>query len=57
MLEGLKIVELATYVAAPSASMVLAEWGAEVIKIESKNGDPTRYLFRGQTHLEGNPVF
>jgi crotonobetainyl-CoA:carnitine CoA-transferase CaiB-like acyl-CoA transferase len=57
VLEGLKIVELATYVAAPSAGMVLAEWGAEVIKVESKSGDPTRHLFRGQKHLEGNPVF
>ncbi len=57
MLEGLKIVELATYVAAPSAGMVLAEWGAEVIKVESRAGDPTRHLFRGQTHLAGNPVF
>ena len=57
MLEGLKIVELATYVAAPSAGMVMAEWGAEVIKVESKHGDPTRHLFRGQAHLEGNPVF
>jgi crotonobetainyl-CoA:carnitine CoA-transferase CaiB-like acyl-CoA transferase len=57
MLEGLKIVELATYVAAPSAAMVMAEWGAEVIKIESRSGDPTRHLFRGQSHLAGNPVF
>lgn len=57
MLEGLKIVELATYVAAPSAAMVLAEWGARVIKVESKSGDPTRQLFRGQPHLTGNPVF
>jgi len=37
--------------------MVMAEWGAEVIKVESKAGDPTRHLFRGQAHLEGNPVF
>jgi crotonobetainyl-CoA:carnitine CoA-transferase CaiB-like acyl-CoA transferase len=57
VLEGLKIIELATYVAAPSAGMVMAEWGAEVIKVESKSGDPTRHLFRGQKHLEGNPVF
>ncbi len=57
MLEGLKIVELATYVAAPVAGMVMAEWGAEVIKVESKAGDPTRHLFRSQGHLQGNPVF
>ncbi|HWA61872.1 MAG TPA: CaiB/BaiF CoA-transferase family protein [Caulobacteraceae bacterium] len=57
MLEGLKVVEFATYVAAPSAAMVMADWGAEVIKIESRSGDPTRHTFAGQPHLEGNPVF
>ncbi len=57
MLEGTKVVEFSTYVAGPSAAMVLADWGAEVIKIESKGGDPTRHTFAGQPHLEGNPVF
>ena len=57
MLEGLKIVELATYVAAPSAAMVLADWGASVIKVEGKGGDPVRHVFAGQPHLTGNPVF
>jgi crotonobetainyl-CoA:carnitine CoA-transferase CaiB-like acyl-CoA transferase len=57
VLEGLKIVELATYVAGPSAAAVLGDWGAEVIKIESGRGDPTRRTFAGQPHLEGNPVF
>ena len=33
MLEGVKVVELATYMAAPSAAMVLSDWGADVIKI------------------------
>jgi crotonobetainyl-CoA:carnitine CoA-transferase CaiB-like acyl-CoA transferase len=57
VLEGLKVVELATYVAAPSAAAVLSDWGAEVIKIESGRGDPTRRTFALQPHLEGNPVF
>ncbi|HEY3800213.1 MAG TPA: CaiB/BaiF CoA-transferase family protein [Caulobacteraceae bacterium] len=57
MLEGLKVVELATYVAAPSATAVMSDWGADVIKIESGRGDPTRRTFAGQPHLEGNPVF
>ncbi len=57
MLEGLKVVEFATYVAAPSAAMVMADWGAEVIKIESANGDPTRRTFETQPELDGNPVF
>lgn len=47
MLEGLKIVEFATYVAGPSAATVMSDWGAEVIKIEPPNGDPFRGLFAG----------
>ena len=57
MLEGLKIVEFATYVAAPSAAAVMSDWGAEVIKVESGRGDPTRRTFAATPHLEGNPVF
>jgi crotonobetainyl-CoA:carnitine CoA-transferase CaiB-like acyl-CoA transferase len=57
VLEGLKIVEFATYVAAPSAAAVMSDWGADVIKVESGRGDPTRRTFAGQPHLEGNPVF
>jgi crotonobetainyl-CoA:carnitine CoA-transferase CaiB-like acyl-CoA transferase len=57
VLEGLKVVEFATYVAAPSAAAVMADWGAEVIKIESDRGDPTRRTFIDTPHLEGNPVF
>ncbi|HVY04006.1 MAG TPA: CoA transferase [Caulobacterales bacterium] len=57
MLEGLKVVEFATYVAGPSAATVMADWGADVIKIESASGDPTRHLFSGNPNLTGNPVF
>ena len=57
MLEGLKIVEFATYVAAPSAAAVMSDWGAEVIKVEGGRGDPTRRTFVAMPHLEGNPVF
>ena len=57
MLAGLKVVEFATYVAAPSAAAVMADWGADVIKVESGRGDPTRRTFAAMPHLEGNPVF
>lgn len=44
LLEGMKIVELATYVAAPSAGRILADWGAEIIKVEAvPKGDTTRF--------------
>lgn len=41
-LAGVKVVELATYAAAPAAGRVLADWGAEVIKVEAFSGDPYR---------------
>lgn len=42
-LSGIKVVELATYVAAPICGRTLGELGAEVIKIENISGDPWRY--------------
>lgn len=41
-LEGVKVVELATYAAAPAALRLLADWGATVYKVEDFNGDPYR---------------
>lgn len=43
-LEGIKVVELSTYVAAPIAAKMLGEWGAEVIKVEPLFGDDWRYI-------------
>ncbi|MGE3143890.1 MAG: CaiB/BaiF CoA transferase family protein [Hyphomonadaceae bacterium] len=45
MLKGLRIVELATYVAGPGAAGILCDWGASVIKIEQPGGDPMRKFF------------
>src|ERR1700722_648760 len=57
MLEKLKVVEFSTWVAGPSAAMVMADWGAEVIKVESAAGDPVRNLFAAREDVSGNPVF
>jgi crotonobetainyl-CoA:carnitine CoA-transferase CaiB-like acyl-CoA transferase len=57
MLEGLKVVEFATYVAGPSAAAIMADWGADVIKVESRTGDPVRHIFAAFPELSGNPVF
>jgi crotonobetainyl-CoA:carnitine CoA-transferase CaiB-like acyl-CoA transferase len=58
VLQGLKVVELATYIAAPGAGGIMADWGADVVKIEPPRGDPMRRFFDGVTVGEyGNPVF
>ena len=41
-LEGLKVLELARILAGPWAGQVLADLGAEVVKVESPDGDDTR---------------
>lgn len=41
-MEGLKVIELSTMLAGPMTARILAEWGADVIKVESVNGDAWR---------------
>lgn len=53
-LAGLRVLELGNYVAAPSAARLLADFGAEVIKVEQPGiGDQIRHwrLFRGDTSM------
>src|SRR6266566_3053056 len=51
MFEGLTVLDCASFIAAPAAATILADFGAEVIKIEPPTGDPFRHLPR----LPGNP--
>ncbi|QUR65924.1 CaiB/BaiF CoA transferase family protein [Mycobacterium spongiae] len=44
--DGIKVVELGVWVAGPAAAGILAEWGADVIKIEPPAGDPGRSFGR-----------
>lgn len=41
---GLRVIDAASYVAAPSAATILGDFGAEVIKLEPPGGDPYRAL-------------
>ncbi|HYK64999.1 MAG TPA: CoA transferase, partial [Patescibacteria group bacterium] len=42
-LQGVKVVEVAMWVAGPSTTAVLGDWGADVIKLEDpRGGDPIR---------------
>jgi len=42
VLKGVKIVEQGTFITGPCAGMMLADLGADVIKVESPDGDPYR---------------
>ena len=58
-LEGIRVVEMGVWVAGPAAGGILADWGADVIKIEPPGiGDPARmfqWMLGGD--LPFNPVF
>ena len=57
LLEGLKVVEMATWVAGPGCAAIMADWGADVVKVESAAGDPTRGFYPDTAESPGNPVF
>ena len=42
--EGIRVIELAQWVFVPVAGALLADWGADVIRIERLDGDPYRGL-------------
>lgn len=60
ILNGIKVVEMASYLAGPTCARVLGDWGADVIKVEGINGDPVRVLgMNMMTPIDDdeNPVF
>jgi crotonobetainyl-CoA:carnitine CoA-transferase CaiB-like acyl-CoA transferase len=57
-MDGVRIVELGVWVAGPAAGGVLADWGADVVKIEPPTGDPARTFQRMLGgDMPNNPVF
>ena len=42
VLDGVRVVELAIHGFVPSCGAILADWGAEVVKVEAPQGDPLR---------------
>jgi crotonobetainyl-CoA:carnitine CoA-transferase CaiB-like acyl-CoA transferase len=59
-MDGIKVVELGFWVAGPSCAAILADWGADVVKIEPLTGDPFRGMaayFAAVTGQDVNPPF
>lgn len=53
-LEGIRVVELAQMVAGPGAGLILADYGAEVVKVEPPGGEGARQL-KSPTVLDIDP--
>lgn len=57
-LHGLRVIELGLWVAGPATGGILADWGADVVKIEPPAGDPARSFQRMLGgDMPSNPVF
>jgi crotonobetainyl-CoA:carnitine CoA-transferase CaiB-like acyl-CoA transferase len=58
-MDGVRVVEIGVWVAGPAAGAVLAEWGADVVKIEPPGiGDPARtFAQMFGADLPFNPIF
>ena len=53
---GLKVVDLASFIAGPGAAVILSDFGADVIKVEPPTGDLWRMLYKvpPQPHARDN---
>ena len=58
-LHGVKVIEMGVWVAGPAATGLMADWGADVIKVEPPSGDPQRFVFGalGVADQKGVPPF
>ena len=52
-LDGIRVVEIASFAAAPTAAAIMADLGADVIKVEAIGGDPIRGLMKQAKVGEG----
>ena len=55
-LEGLRVVDASQGIAGPSAGMMLARYGADVIKVEPREGDWSRGITAGKDGMSAMSV-
>jgi len=56
-LDGVKVLDVGTYIAGPAAATVMSDFGADVIKVEAPGGDPYRELRRQPGYPESEHNF
>jgi crotonobetainyl-CoA:carnitine CoA-transferase CaiB-like acyl-CoA transferase len=58
LLQGLKVVDFSAYIAGPGAAGIMADWGADVVKVERPGGDAMRHAFADvKSDIASNPTF
>ena len=56
-LAGLRVLDISSFIAAPAAAVTLADFGADVIKIEPPDGDPHRNSYRNPGYPQSDRNF
>lgn len=57
-LQGIRVLDVSSFIAAPAAAVVLGDWGADVVKIEPPGaGDPHRQSWRNASYPQAGVNF
>ena len=54
-LQGVRVVDLTTVLMGPYATQILADMGADVLKVETAQGDPSRWM--GSRPIPSSPAW